>query len=375
MRYDNEYRNAMENGFILYHTGLYPAEGMEEGTKHIGINRADAQYYSREHDPGENCAYFIRDCMYSPRIYGDMKNNMGIKPHLHFASCEGNVTFDDSDMGTYFRFGYLHEFRRCERGIRKSILEVKSREDYQVLKNMTELFSERGIIENPMFYLENECRFTGICTLEDVRRLDIDGEHQVYPCGGHEFTIGKDTSDKIQRLSKISNMKTICRNRRNCSGCRADKSCTECLYVSGSEEELFCSLMKEAGAEVREFLLMKNTYAAILSESRIIRDASDVRISNSRYSSLYTGKEYGNGESEQYFLIMADSETYCLDGKRNALMRLDSKLFLILEGMMRSADRDSIIRALGEYCLIYGGEAEKIYRSGMHILERTGIIS
>lgn len=394
--HDGIYKTVMENGYILFRTGLYPNNtNKKQLSKHVSIPKRDAAETVRKLDMETNSAVFIRGQGFDRKLFEELMSVPGCLSHFHFLDEEGNAQFDDSGFKTDFIFtsfsDYYTQGFNSAVSEKKYMLRLETREDYLAYENVLNEFAYSGIIRNPMFYIENECKLMRICIPRGEYRYTLDDSLNVCPCNFADINIGSLDDNPIRRNALFSSIKNsrkegfFCNNekykpQRSCkSACNEIErhrhgciGCSRCELTDAEESRLICDIYTGKWV-AREFLIKKNLFMFLCSQSQLIKNAKRILIPNREFSVLYTGPEVICTGHESHCLFVIDGKYYIFDTAKPALITLDPKMFLIVEGMIKQAGNSSIIRALSVYCDVNLEKAEELYEKGLNELCDIGI--
>ena len=373
-KYDHTYKLVMENGYTAYLTGIYPDNLIHSSTKHIGISDCDSVFMVQEKiKPSINSAIILENEGFDKNKYLSLIESSQLLSHFHFNDEPINVSFDNSKMKSNFEFVTFKEFVNHKRKSEKRLMiSIDDYEDYNLFFSELMRFFEKGKIEDPNFFLINECRFTGNCQLNKLHRYRIDNG-AIYPCRSLNLKVANVGDSRLKVLSNITKIANDIQMQRKCQTCIAKDVCTKCVALDSTTDEQFCRLQKRF-LNISEYISKKNMYQVLCKQSKLVSDAENILIPNKEFSVWYTGPEKGGINEPVYYLYQIDGVEYLFDIQKAVLLKIDPKLFLILEGIMRGANSENIVRSMSQVCSVSVDIGKEVYDNGVKMLKKAGVL-
>lgn len=370
--YDESYKKVMQNGYIAAITGLYPENIPANSVKHILMSAdSDVSNVLRFSYPSLNSAFFVHD----KSNYALLSQEINCFSHFHFFVDHINVKFDDSEYCTNYIQCSMDEFysKRCS-GLNNNIqhiVSVSTVEDYNALEKMLRLFESTGKIPYYNFWIVDECRFINSCSMAKLHRIQIDGE-KISCCNVSNIPLGNLSDSKSMCLSSAITHKKKAEAHRKCDVCDANSYCAKCCAVS-LEGDSYCDFIK-AHPNTSDFLSKKNFVGALMSQSGFFATKENIQISNRCFSVFYSENSNPNQDVQPFILLLIDNKTFLFDLRKSVCVKIDPKLYLILEGKIKNASEDAIVTSLAKNCSTTTENALGVYKQGIEILRQSGFI-
>lgn len=359
----NDYFLAMCNGVIISLSGLYPM-GISGSGKHVVMKNAEEFLKSAGSlKLAFNSAVIFEQEQFDESLHEKLLRVPGFTCHFHYSCEDGNFTFDNSGLRTQIKRISLSEYLNIPDANADSkcsyLTDIKSEEDFKVLRKLLSDFFGEGLMTRYNFWLTNECMFTGNCLLYKFFRYKVEDQN-LYPCAGH-LSIGKISTPPLKRMACLDSIR--------------DKFGYDCV-IMGETFHRECQSLFADYPNIREYFFQKNLYHTLKLTSDIFKSSEEIRISNSSFSSVYRGdtqKTDGAG-LPSLCLYHISEKFYVVDIKKMSIITVDPKIAMILECMMKNVSKEDIILSFQSVCHVDESISVSLYEKGYDMIRKAGLI-
>lgn len=376
--YPGLYKTAMSNGYFAYETGVYNFLDADMSLKHIKTdNSIDLPSVLDNLDVNINSAFFIETNAYDHNIYSKANDMDKFVSHLHQIT-KDTIYLDNSKKTIKSeRCSFLEYVNLCKADKLDEnkiyVTSLSSPEDINAFKEELNEFGKTGKMLPPQFYLQDECRWIGKCSINMSKRLNIVNE-KLKTCNDTDESIYDLYDDNFTRLAKINRKKSQSEIQRKCSDCKYKKSCSKCICLPRNmTEESFCKLVNDY-PYVTEYVYKKNFKLLLLmSSAKFMKKINDIQISSQVCPILYEEKTKEYDTSKMIYLFRLKNQFFMYNLKNNQIIKVDEKLAFILEGYSQSRQMQDIILNFKEKYGIDDICAKNTVEQGIFMLKNMGI--
>lgn len=376
--YTGLYKTAMSNGYFAYETGVYNFLDADMSLKHIKTdNSIDLPDALDNLNVNINSAFFVETKDYYHNLYGKANETDNFVSHLHQITKDTIYLDNSGETIKSERCSFLEYINLCKTDKLDEnkiyVTSLSSLDDINAFKEELNEFGKTGTMLPPQFYLQDECRWLGKCSINMSKRLNIvNGRLKI--CNDTDESIYDLHDDNFTRLAKINRKKSQSEIQRKCSDCKYKKSCSKCICLPRNmTEENFCELVNDY-PYVTKYIYKKNFKLLLLmSSSKFMKKINDIKISSQVSPILYGEKAKAYDTSKIIYLFRLKNQFFMYNLKNSQIIKVDEKLAFILEGYSQSRQAQDIILKFKEKYGIDDICAKNTVEHGIFMLKNMGI--
>lgn len=349
--YSKDFFRAMDFGLRAFITGKYPIDFKSTMAKHVYIDNLKMLDEINLSDYMDiNSAVFMKVDDYDDKIFNEKCDKY--YNHIHQINKE-RVYFDDSNMHSGFKVeSYSDFFKNIDSsGKNLKFLTIRNNEDINCFIKHVQLFEKSGSLDNPNFYLVDECRYINRCSLSYQVRFCLKEGTKVAPCLDSAVTLYDISEDEYEKYRIRSQHIDTCILARKCKDCKARIYCSQCsMLPTGISEEQYCNMMIN-NPLILDYLDIKNVII-LLSEFSSLFNVydNDIKFSNRGYSMIFSNNLKNKNKNRlTIYLFSKDDKYYLFNIMKNRILRVKEPLVFIIEGIIKGYDESEIGEYFNEY--------------------------
>lgn len=357
--------NALFNGVLMFHTGIYAPPILDGATKHIyvenDINRIQLSKLSKLISVNSSIIHSIPDTL------GNVEGN---------ELFGGELTVDDNNYSYYQEEAFsgllfshylqwdgemiqldnnsIKELRLGSYGTQEqvSILDIKTPEDFQIFIDDVKFFGETGSfranyqVESKII---NSCRWSGPsgCQVTNLPRLIIREDESLSPCTGCQKNIGTLDNELFELKENVQMIKEAEMINRGCATCEVREYCSKCAFLPEyMSSEQYCYTRKNH-AFLEDYIASSQILNFILNHSNYFKDIKlqDIKFSNTWTTHLFKreGKDKRNPQINQnIYLIHINNEVIVFNLEKYNTTKIGSAVAYVLEAFYKGYSEKEI---------------------------------
>lgn len=377
-----EYRN--------FFTGLYSHEYLNGLVEHLAISPEFNQLKALQQFCSINSSVLIQSPCREMEQYRSFKASALVQNyyyhHLYQVVEMDNAIELLSDDGVPSMIIHRFPYTKAQEAPTGSpcLLTIETPEDLKAFLSNAQHWYLTGSLKDDYELrgiISNTCRWLGRghCPVQQLPRLTVDTEGNLYPCKDCHTSIGNIRDNPTDLKGRVKALVDNAIAQRDCTKCNAQDYCSQCtLLPSFLSPREYCSIMRERPyltAYLQTILVLR-----ILQKSNsYFKDkcGTQIKIATGGCNHFIPNTNNGNGISqtkEFVYLFIIDQGPILFDATANKMVKISPPLAAIFEALTKGIDPADTIGFLSDGYKLSGSEAHDLVEQALYSFKEANLL-